>query len=50
MKESAIFNVLFKFGTILLRVSFTYQGPICMYNYPLNSSLFGIKIEQQIFV
>ena len=47
MKDSAIFNVSFQFGTILLRVSVTYQKQICMYNYPLNSSLFGIKIEQQ---
>ena len=50
VKDSAIFNVSFEFGTILLRVSFTYQRPICMYNYPLNSSLFGIKIEQQSFI
>ena len=49
VKDSAIFNVLFQFGTILLRVSFTYKRPICMYNHPLNSSLFGIKIEQQSF-
>ena len=49
VKDSAIFNVSFQFGTILLRESFTYQIPICMYNYPLNSSLFGIKIEQKVF-
>ena len=47
VKDSAILNVSFRFGTMLLRVSFTYQRPICMYNVPLNSSLFGIKIEQQ---
>ena len=44
------FNVSFRFGTILLRVSFTYQRPIFMYNHPLNSSLFGIKFEQQSFL
>ena len=49
VNDSAIFNVSFPFGTILLLVSFTYQRPICMYNYPLNSFLFGIKIEQQSF-
>ena len=49
VKDSAIFNVSFQFGTILLRVSFTYKRPICMYNYPLNFSLYGIKIEQQNF-
>ena len=47
--KGAIFNVSFQFRTILLCVSFTKQRPICMYNNPLNSSLFGIKIEQQSF-
>ena len=42
LKDSAILNVSFQFGTILLCVSFTYLRPICMYNYTLNSSLFGI--------
>ena len=50
VKDIAIFKVSFQFGTILLRVSFTYQRQKCMYNYPLNSSLFGIKIEQQSFL
>ena len=50
VKDSAIFNVSFQFGTILLRVSFTYQRLICMYNYPLNSSLFCIKSEQESFL
>ena len=50
VKYSAIFNVSFQFWTILLRVSFTLQRPICMYNHHLNSSLFGIKIEQQSFL
>ena len=50
VKDCAIFNVSVHFGTILLRVSFTYQRPICMYNYPLNFSLFSIKIEQQSFL
>ena len=50
MKHSAIFNVSIEFGTILLHVSFTYQRPICMYNYSLNFSLFGIKTEQQSFL
>ena len=50
VKDSAIFNVSFQFGNILLRVSFTYQIPICMYNYPLIFPLFGIKIEQQSFL
>ena len=50
VKDSAIFNVSFQFGTILLRVSFTHQRAIFMYNHPLNSSLFGIKIEQQSFL
>ena len=50
MKDSAIFNVSFQFGTILLRISLTLQKPICMYNHPFNFSLFGIKIEQQSFL
>ena len=50
VKDNAVFNVSFQFGTNLLRVSFTYQRPICMYNYPLNSALFGIKIEQTKFL
>ena len=49
VKDSAILNVSFLFGTILLRVSFTYQRPTCMYNYPINSSSFCIKMEQQRF-
>ena len=50
LKDNAIFNVSFQFGTILLCVYFTYLRPICMYIYPLNSSLFGIWIEQQSFL
>ena len=50
MKDEAIFNISIQIGTILLCVSLTYQRPICMYNYPLNSSLCGIKIEQQSFL
>ena len=49
LKDNAICNVSFQFGNILLSVSFTYQRPICMYDYPLNSSLFGIWIEQTLF-
>ena len=48
--DSATFNVSFQFETILLRVSLTLQRLIGMYNHPLNSSLFGIKIEQQSFL
>ena len=50
VKDSAIFNVSFQFGTILLRESLLLQRPIGMYHNPLNSSLFGIKIEQQRFL
>ena len=50
VKDNAIFNVSFQYGTILLLVFFTYQRPICIYNYPLNSSLFCIKSEQQSFL
>ena len=49
VKDTAIFNVSVQFGTILLCLSFTYLIPIYMYTYPLNFSLFGIKIEQQSF-
>ena len=49
VKDSAIFNVSFQFGTILLRVFFTKQTPFFMYNYPLNFSLFVIKIEHKVF-
>ena len=47
MTDYAIFNISIHIGTILLCISFTYQSPICMYDYPRNSSLFSIKIEQQ---
>ena len=50
VKDCAIFNVSVQFGTILLRVSFTYQRPICMYNYPLNFSLFSIKLSNKVFL
>ena len=50
VKDIAIFNVSFKFETILLRVSLTLQRPNGMYDHPLNSSLFRIKIEQQSFL
>ena len=50
VKDNAIVNVSFQFGTILMRVSSTYKIPIFMYKYHVNSSLFGIKIEQQIFL
>ena len=50
VKDNAIFNASFQFGTILLRVTLNLQRPIGMYNHPLNSSLFGIKIEQQSFL
>ena len=46
LKDNVIFNISFQIGTILLSEPFTYQILICMYNYPRNSSLFGIKIEQ----
>ena len=49
LDDNAIFNVWFQFGTILLGVSFTYQTPICMYDYQFNS-LFGFRIEQQSFL
>ena len=49
VKDCAIFNVSVQSWTILLHVSFTYQRPICMYNYPLNFSLFSITIEQKSF-
>ena len=50
VKDSTICNVSFHFGTVLLRVSFTYQRLFCMHNYPINSSLFSIIIEQQSFL
>ena len=50
VKDSAICNVSFQFGIILLRVSFTDKRSICMHNYPLHSPLFGINIEQQSFL
>ena len=34
LKDNAIVNVSLKFGAILLRVSFTYQRPTCMYDNP----------------
>ena len=42
LKDSATFDVLFQFGSILLCVFFTCHRSTCMYNYPLHSSLFGI--------
>ena len=50
LKDNAIFNISFQIGAILLCVSLTYQRPICMSNYPRNSSLLIIKIEQQSFL
>ena len=49
LKDNAIFNVSFQFGTILLCVSFTSLRQICINNYPPNSSLFGIWIGQKSF-
>ena len=43
LKDNTIFNISFQIGPILLCVSFTYQRPICIYSFPHNSSLFGIK-------
>ena len=46
VEDNAIVNVTFQLRTILLRVSFIYNRPFCMYNYPLNSSLFDQNQNQ----
>ena len=50
LKDNAIFNVPFRFRLFYCVYTLFFQGPIFIFNYPLNSSLFGIKIKQQHFL